>query len=226
LPPNPQLPPSTSILKDDVWISQLNLPQWNPFFYYTNNVGHACIESEYNFYFKMSDLTVDPNLYFTNNSKFHFNLLQCCNALPQTDYSIKFSLLLDEGCANFTPNSNFSTPPACSPTNGGSCCWLPLNKEEKFINVHCPGCKAPGIIVDNFTLLRTTFGFEDANNDGKADVDGSGNMIPINITPPSSYSMELELNKNGSVHGDKVEGTLIAHFQNGETPPIDPGYTL
>jgi hypothetical protein len=181
----------SSDLMDDVWISQPNQTlNWTPLCYFTDNTTNDCEPSEYNFYFKMSDLTVDPLEYFTN-SKFHFNLLQCCSALAQTDYSIRFSLLANEDCFSFIPNTNFGIAPICNADNGGACCWLPLNEEERFVNVHCPGCKAPGIIVDSYTLERTSFGFEDLDDDGRAD-----NTTVIN---PSTYSKKV--NKNASVHG-------------------------
>ena len=52
--------------------------------------------------------------------------------------------------------------------------------------MHCPGCMAPGIIVDRYEMFRTTFGFEDGDNDGMADVNGSSPTIiaAILITMP------------------------------------------
>ena len=52
---------------------------------------------------------------------------------------------------------------------------MPLSETGNEVNVHCPGCTTPGIIVDNYSLIRSydagtnSYGLQDTDDNGRAD---------------------------------------------------------
>jgi hypothetical protein len=90
------------------------------------------------------------------------------------------------------------------------CCWLPLSSKGDAIQVHCPGCEHPGIIVDGYKLERLNYGLEDGNNDRIADT-------PLSqIQYGSSYMDSLpQMRTTFSMHGDRLHDVMISHFEPG-----------
>jgi hypothetical protein len=203
---------------------------WTPFAYHEGNVNatqnERCEKDEYYFYFDLEDVPAALRLAFLDTSRFVFRLTPCCGANAEpTNYNVSFSLMMNkDDCFSMS----IPTPPAepvCTTTIPGSCCWLPLSSAGYHVNVHCPGCKAPGAIVDNYYLRRTSYGYEDTNNNKFADAG-------LNTIDPHNYNYLLagsnipyEIDTNRSVYGDFLEDRLVAHFQDGDNSGTDPGYT-
>ncbi len=143
-------------------------------------------------------LNVFPNYdslaYFMGNSKFTFPLSPCCPGNPQSEYLIEFFL-----------NTN---PANCDD------CWLPLSDISKQMNILCPGCITPGVIVDGNTLdlKRRNFGYLDSDDDGLADIP----LVPLHadssfIDPLSPYFAmygdTLDLHASAyAIAGDNASG--------------------
>jgi hypothetical protein len=179
----------------------------------------SCIASHYNFYYDLSAIAdIDD---FFNSAKFNFNLTPCCNADPVTDYDVTWSVLPNASCFNITlptAGTDLTCNDAITPGNG--CCWLPLSKDGWHVNVHCPGCRAPGIIVDDYRMKRNSFGFPDATNDRIAD-----NTTAITPQTLNAYEASIapnKLSRHASVYGDKLIDRLSAHFEPGDPSNIDP----
>lgn len=182
------------------------------------NACPSCIESDYSFYYLLSDIEdgIPSNIDdFFASAKFNFNLTPCCEAEPVTDYDVTFSILPNSNCFNYTLTSgsdltcidNNSTP-------GEGCCWLPLNKEGYHINVHCPGCRAPGIIVDDYRIRRNSFGFPDVTNNRVAD--NTTTITPLTLAAYEALIAPKKINRDASVYGDELIDRLTAHFEPGD----------
>jgi hypothetical protein len=89
-----------------------------------------------------------------------------------------------------------------------------LGKKGFHKNIHCPGCKAPGIVVDKYDMYRNSFGFEDAGNDEMADVNNSQEPIPVDAQYVANNKACMNL--GAAILGDEVTDRLIAHFQEGD----------
>jgi hypothetical protein len=170
-------------------------------------------------YYRLSDLDIILPPGLTRKDLFTQGCLilgftPCCNSGSQPSYyTIKISALPNESC--FTFSSNTFT------ANGSALlCWLPLKETIGHTFVHCPGCVAPGIIIDDYSISRTSLGFPDITNDGLAD---NTTSIPyfsganaqnslLNLYLPEYNNLELEY----STYGDEMEDYLIAHFQDGD----------
>gem|GEM_PF-1228154 len=183
----------------------------------------ACIEATYDYYFKL-DNSIDIDALFSTGV-LHFTMTSCCQAESVSDYDVTFSLLNDAcaGTAFPTPAPSgilYSTNPI---SNFWNKCCIPLGRKGFHKNVHCPGCMAPGIIVDRYEMFRTTFGFEDGDNDGMADVNGSS---PTPIIAGNTYynANKACMNLGAAILGDEVTDRLIAHFQAGD-PSIAPTFS-
>lgn len=153
--------------------------------------------SKLNLFFNLEDIpdtippiTLEDARNFISGSSLQFKLTTYCDAAqPQAKYKMSFWLNPDT-------------------TSGCSTCWIALSQVRGKINVHCPGCITPGIIVDAFSMERKSYGFEDVNNNGKAD--GSQ---PVRIN--SNYSKFNELKLRRAVQGDTLKAHLQAHFEDG-----------
>jgi hypothetical protein len=172
-----------------------------------------CEPGDFYFYY---DLSTIPDIEaLLTSGRFDFTLTPCCSAEPVSNYDVSFRLLMTQPSTNLPNNScySFSLPlSAGDAPNCPSCCWIPLSKIDGTLIVHCPGCLAPGAIVDFYQMRRLSFGFEDPNNLRIA----SNTSSPI--TPGNTYyeTNFQNLNTTSSVHGDLVTDTLIAHFQPGD----------
>lgn len=171
-----------------------------------------CIEGDYTFYFDMTD----PNAWaIVNNGRFNFTLTSCCLGEAVPEYSVTFSILFnDQTCTNFgttTSTGPCSLEPVCT-TN---CCWLPLSSAGHQISVHCPGCLAPGIIIQSYELTRTTLGYPDVTNDGLAD--------NTTVIDPSTYPQYELMDIHSSNYGDLIEDKMVSWFFDGD--PGSNGYS-
>ncbi|MBK8876177.1 MAG: T9SS type A sorting domain-containing protein [Bacteroidetes bacterium] len=175
-----------------------------------------CTNHTYNYYFNLNQPLMRN---FLDSGSFVFNLTACCATdTSPTPYAVAFYLLADPLHSCFTvtiPTSHYSPLIVNDPTQQ----WLPLSDEGSGISVHCPGCLAPGIIVDYYKMQRNSFGLQDSDNDGRADslnavIDPSGNWFAAN---------KNKLNTNFSGFGDRVEDLLTAHLQAGD--PGSGGYS-
>ncbi|MBK6641884.1 MAG: hypothetical protein IPG39_11980 [Bacteroidetes bacterium] len=175
-----------------------------------------CTNHTYNYYFNLNQPLMRN---FLDSGSFVFNLTACCATdTSPTPYAVAFYLLADPLHSCFTvtiPTSHYSPLIVNDPTQQ----WLPLSDEGSGISVHCPGCLAPGIIVDYYKMQRNSFGLQDSDNDGRADslnpvIDLSGSWFAAN---------KNKLNTNFSGFGDRVEDLLTAHLQAGD--PGSGGYS-
>jgi hypothetical protein len=152
----------------------------------------SCVASNYNFYYSLTAIdamgtTAIDDFYTT--AKYKFNLTPCCSADPVTDYDVTFSLLPNTSCFNYTlPTGGADLVCTDAGIPGNGCCWLPLSKDGWHVNIHCPGCRAPGIIVDDYRMRRNSFGFPDVTNDRVAD-----NTTEITLQPlvPTKHLLHL-----------------------------------
>lgn len=181
----------------------------NPVYYHTTVPDSTCQPGDYYFYFNLSDSAM---LSFLSAGFFEFTLQACCadNAIP-TGYSVAFYVMPNpDSCftLSFADTTHLNPPPCV----GLGCAWIPLESEGNFINVHCPGCKKPGMIVDDYYMRRTTYGLQDSNNDGRAD------SLSAQIVPGSTwFNNNLPVLKTRySSLGDELEDFLTAHFQEGD----------
>ncbi|HMR46250.1 MAG TPA: T9SS type A sorting domain-containing protein [Bacteroidia bacterium] len=176
-----------------------------------------CEIADYDFYYDLSTIAnIDD---FFEQASFRFTMTSCCNAADITPYKVRFSLLPQGDCQNFaTGGTSFSVNPITlpAPNNAYSFCWLPLSESGFHYNVHCPGCRAPGMIVDYYEMFRNSFGYLDADNNRVADL-VSGNLVPLN-----SGNLPAGIDKNKAVHGDLLIDRMIAHFEPGSADPVDP----
>ncbi|MCS6894557.1 MAG: hypothetical protein NZZ60_00190 [Bacteroidia bacterium] len=88
-------------------------------------------------------------------------------------------LVLNCGTAgSFTITSQllFNPNPSCNPT--GFCYGMP---QTTTISLNCPIPCPQGMLMTNFTFLRTSYGLPDNNNDGIADGSGTLDMTKIKL---------------------------------------------
>lgn len=176
-------------------------------------------EHDYYYYFDIATLQAacggnsNTTLAYLQYAIFNFQMYGCCFADPVTPYSVEFSLLY---------NCTANTASCFQKLN--SCCWLPLASSGDEITVHCPGCKAPGTIVDRYYCRRSTFGFRDATNDRYADGVTANDIIPYNallIHPNPPYPQYSLLNHGNAIIGDNIIISLGSTFCTGASD----GYT-
>ncbi|MBK8846082.1 MAG: DUF11 domain-containing protein [Bacteroidetes bacterium] len=183
-----------------------------PSFYYSNAYD-SCANNQSNYYFALT-----PNiLHALIDGKIKTILYACCDIKPGSQKaSMSLHILPNpDSCFTLLPTDTI-TPPILSDTLQA---YIPLVGVEQAYHVHCPGCKAPGIIVDDYKLRRTNLGLRDSDNNGVAD---SG---AFSITKGDSY---YNANKNllqlhNSAFGDKLVETQIARFNDGV--PSKGGYS-
>jgi Secretion system C-terminal sorting domain len=180
-----------------------------------------CNLRTYTLYFRLSDLDNILPQGMTRKDMFKQGCLilgftPCCSSGPQpSDYTIKISALPNETCFTFSSNT-------FTAIGAAQLCWLPLYESTGHTFVHCPGCVAPGIIIDDYSISRTSLGYMDSNNDGLVD-NNAATPIPYfsglnaqdpltNLYLPEYNYLQLEY----STYGDEMEDYLIAHFQDGD----------
>jgi hypothetical protein len=189
------------------------------------NTQNGCDDTDYYYYFDLGDLPMGitvKNLF--DQGRLNFRLLPCCTSSPTSTYDVSFHLLVDPigaypGCLNNLGysggNYNAITLSNFAALNNNSA-WLPLSQVDDLINVQCPGCRAPGIIVDSYRMLRSDFslGLPDFDNDRIADA--------VTQIDPALYVPPVPINYASSMHGDLIEDRMEAHFQDGSIEgPVD-----
>jgi hypothetical protein len=204
-----------------------------------------CDEFTYSFYFGIDGMSYNAVRDFFADAKFDFRLTSCCplsdSASMSPSYFISYYILPnlpscytnsdffslnwqdwslsctenEVACDESVYDPECSTFPDCE-----GCIWLPLAGVSSTINIHCPGCLAPGIIVSKYSLKRKNLGFEDLNSDRIADDVGSG-IQPIN----ENYGMYNYMNIHGSNFGDFLVDTLQAWFVDGDNTGNSGGYS-
>ena len=194
--------------------AQGNYVYINPIYYNTALLSTQCIGGDYSFYFNLNDTNA---VKFINNGQLDFVLQACCGEGPNpTHYQVKFYLLASpNGCTALNIPSGNTNEPVISGKND----WLPLaGRLNEEIQIHCPGCLAPGAIAQRYYMKRTTFGLRDDNDDNWA------NDPVIQITDTSTWfkNNKNKLNTNFSSFGDATVDYLRAIFQDGSLPL---GYT-
>ncbi len=140
---------------------------------------------------------------FFLESDINFYLKACC-PLPDNDKIVKA-----EATVNTLFNPSTGSGCAVCPTDL-NCCLIPLSQIVFEVNLHCPGCVAPGIIMDKYTLVRTTLGYADADNDGMPE------SAPPTGAITSAYDQYEHVNLKGSVVGDELLGVAEGLFVDGD----------
>lgn len=185
-------------------ISDTSIMTIYPVAFYSNAYD-SCKNNESFYYFNMtSDI-----LKALQTGKLKSMIYACCDILPGTqDVSISVHVLPNpDSCLTLTFTDTV-TPPNMIPSTQE---FIPLVGVSQGYHVHCPGCKAPGIIVDRYSLTRENLGLQDANNNGIADT----NAIPI-IKGDAYYTAhKAKLQLQNSAFGDKLTEKQIARFNDG-----------
>jgi hypothetical protein len=194
-------------LSSAVKISKPGLPDWNPFYYNTQSPA-TCDNSDYYFYFDMSDFDNTPTKVsqFFTGGKLNFELTPCCVALSTSAYTILFDILPDPNqCYQFSAATDNIEPLFSSvvgdPNYCSNCGWIPLAEVGNTIDVQCPGCDKPGIEIKKYAMERMSLGLPDNSNDQIAD-----NTTPIPWVPNSG------LNTYYSNHGDVLIDRMHANI--------------
>lgn len=188
-------------------------------YYNTAITAGECDSGYYYFYFHFSDTL----LFMLNNSgSLKSTVTACCSAEPVTKMQIAFHFAPNpNGCFNVAYPTNFIDPP----TFDKPIAFIPLSAVGQNFEIHCPGCKAPGIIVDRYVLKRVSYGLQDSNNNHFAD----DSLILITDTSTWYADHKNKLRENFSSYGDVLRDFTISHFQDGSNIPstTDPiiGYT-
>lgn len=199
-------------------------PTSGPCFYPPNNSpnpttcptnGILCEPKTYCVYFNTADLLalgIDPSNVFypsspTNQpSKFKFRFYACCSSYAQTPFKISFSLFPN------TDDCALSPITSCTPVN----CFIPLSTVDDHTTVHCPGCRAPGIIVNSYRMERMSLGFED-NTDNRIADNSTNIQYSPGSTGPGPYGLNyFNLAFYRSTFGDLLNDFTIANFTDGD----------
>jgi hypothetical protein len=188
-----------------------------PVSYHDSVPDSVCMAGNYYFYFNATDTL----LYLLTYGKLFCTVRACCPAeVNDTHLQIAFHLLPNpDSCFTVTFNSNHITPPTISNSNAA---FIPLSSFEFDFDIHCPGCLAPGLIVDRYRLKRTSFGLKDSDNDGIAD------SSLAQIANDTAYINTHDLKTFFSSYGDTLRDFLTSHFQDGSTQALygaPGGYT-
>jgi hypothetical protein len=192
-----------------------------PVYYYTTVPDSICLDGDYYFYFDLQD---SASLSFLTAGFFEYTLQACCGGnQPATPYNVSFYLMANtDSCFTLAfTDTTHTTPPSCTSTIPEvGCSWLPLSSSGYHIYTHCPGCRHPGLIVDDYKIERTTYGLQDSDNDGRCD------STFTQITPGSAwFNNNIQVLKpNNSSFGDEITDLLLSHFQEGDASYMDSTY--
>ncbi|MFK8038804.1 MAG: PKD domain-containing protein [Crocinitomicaceae bacterium] len=126
---------------------------------------------------------------FMQNSIIRFTLTpDCAFGGGQSGYEVKWSINPDvTNCAN---------------------CFIPLTRVSYQVNILCPGCVTPGIIVESMDIKRTNFGWEDLDNNGLKD--------NSNVSITDFTQLQIQSNANKAMPGDTLQVTMSSYFQDGD----------
>jgi hypothetical protein len=184
--------------------------------YFHSTVPDSCVAGDYFYYF---DLSSPQSLNFFTQGNFEFMIQSCCTPdSGQTPFDVTFHLMANpDSCLTLDISDTTHTiPPPCM---GIGCEWLPLSSIGGEIAVHCPGCLAPGMIIDHYMMRRSSYGLQDTDNDGRAD---SLNAV-ISDTTQWYMDRQQALKQQHSSFSDRLTDYLTAHFQAGD--PSSGGYS-
>ncbi len=178
-----------------------------------------CIPGNYYFYFPFTDTL----LYALSHSHFNYTVQACCADSANDNpckLKLAFHLLANpDTCFNISYINDSITFPVITDI-AGQHDYLPLSGTSLNTFIHCPGCRAPGLIADSYKIKRISLGLQDSNDNGVAD------SLSVAITDTSiwfqNYKNKLALNH--SSFGDKLQDFLVAHFQDGDDMDSIPGY--
>jgi hypothetical protein len=167
----------------------------------TESTPRNCEPTDYFFYFDLAD----PNAFnYLQNGMFRYDLAPCCGPGGSIEVEFEYDLLYSDTCTDFSyPPGLCGNTPTCS-----NCCWLPLSNVSQNINVHCPGCLAPGIIVDSYRMRRLNTGLQDTDNNSLTDV---GSPLIDN-----AYLNNFPVRIHQSGHNDILQDVLTAFFVDGD----------
>lgn len=179
----------------------------------------------YEYYFDLGDPIQIPWLasYYTQTPLFilnqffqhgvvKFTMEGSCDACqPMAGYRVKTYLAPKRWSSSVCGQQQCSGGMLVS--TGDPLCWIPLAKTSWPMFVHCAGCMTPGIILTNDVIRRTTFGFEDLNNDGVI-TNADGPILPS--YPPLQQGL---VNDQRSFRGDLIESVMDAYLYPGEPMP-------
>jgi hypothetical protein len=135
---------------------------------------------------------------FITGSYLHFPLTPCC---PFIETPVNYSLSWHLQSLAFDCDT----------------CWMALSQQVGDVNVQCPGCITPGIIVKNVSFERMNFGYADADNNGRADFP----LNPLNA-PPHIFSKRLSTPgdtmylwvTSNAVDGNATTGVTLQQWNN------------
>ena len=89
---------------------------------------------------------------------------------------------------------------------GCTTCEQQVYCEDNSLVLHCPGpCPDPGMVVSNFTVLRTNYGQPDNNNDGA----------------PDGASLSGNVRNNWVVRGDNLAFTFYGSVKDDGATPVN-----
>ena len=189
--------------------------------YYNSSIPDTvCEPGYYYFYYQLTDTLFNA----LQHGKFNYTVRACCadsgNAEP-CKVGVSFYIMPDpNNCFTDSFPSDNILPPVISNANGVGA-FLPLSSSNFKLHVHCPGCKAPGVIADSYKIKRITYGLQDSNDNRIAD----NGLTLVNDTSSWFANHKKDLALNHSSFGDKLQDFLIAHFQDGDDQdPTMPGY--
>ncbi|HNP48717.1 MAG TPA: hypothetical protein PKL85_07750, partial [Bacteroidia bacterium] len=183
--------------------------QWPPV---PGSIVDTCnpVKQSFNVYNFEFDLDSIPLLAGNHNRNSLKNFREFINE-SGIDFYMNACCCTDLGRNFYTISVFFNANP-----NSCSTCWMPLSETGNEVNVHCPGCTTPGIIVDNYSLIRSydagtnSYGLQDTDDNGRAD--GVQTHSQIDSTYLSNHP---QVRKNFSIQGDYLKSTLSAHFVDG-----------
>src|SRR6185295_9279593 len=90
-------------------------------------------------------------------------------------------------------------------------CSLLVACNHTTVQLHCPGCLRKGLHSRSYEIHRTTYGYQDCDNDNRWDPDSSCN--PQVIT--ELYALEHpQVKSRRAMVGDVLKGTLGTRVEN------------
>lgn len=119
---------------------------------------------------------------YINAATLDYTLESECPAVDGPNYDLDFYLNIDNTCTT---------------------CLLPLFSNNKATLVNCPGCLIAGGAGKSFSIKRSTYGFIDADNNGKAETN-----ILANATTPG-------VRKNYGIAGDEFNVKVNYNMTDG-----------
>lgn len=154
----------------------------------TNTIPYGSCGGEWEIIYDFSSWgTLDSIVNFIAGSEFTFELAPCCPGKPTADFSLEWLINPNEiNCDE---------------------CWIPIGIQENSVQIQCPGCVTPGVIVNNVQLNRVNFDFLDSNNNGIADE-------PLTLYAANHQGYEVTSKR--SIPGDTICAEIQGYGQDGD----------